>query len=118
VNIEPNLTAPNVFTAAVSWLDQLVLGSVAQTIAVIAVASVGLLLLSGRIDVRRGVQVIVGCFLVFGASSIASGIMTATEGTRSPPIAESSLPPTPPAPVAVAAVPYDPYAGAAMPTRQ
>jgi hypothetical protein len=44
-------------------------------LAVIAVASVGFLMLSGRVDWRRGAQTILGCFIVFGASSIAVGLM-------------------------------------------
>lgn len=59
----------NVFAAAVQWLEGLLLGSVATIIGVLGVACLGLLLMSGRIDVRRAVQVIFGCFVLFGASS-------------------------------------------------
>ena len=113
----------NVFTAAVQWLDSTLLGTVATAVAVIAVASVGFLLMSGRIDLRRGAQVILGCFILFGASSIAAGIMRAAAPDDSVPAIE---PPPPPPPVVVPptspkrpvrAVPYDPYAGAALPSR-
>jgi type IV secretory pathway VirB2 component (pilin) len=114
--------APNVLAAAVQWLDATLLGTIATTIAVIAVASIGFLLLSGRVDVRRTAQVILGCFILFGASSIAAGIMRAVNADGSP--AEIQAPPLPPPnyPPATsqtrpAAAAYDPYAGAALPSR-
>lgn len=110
----------NVIGAAVQWLDHLLLGSVATMIATVAIASVGFLLLTGRIDVRRGAQVIFGCFIIFGASTIAAGLMTAAAGTQ--PVHESlpaiAPPPVPASATAQAATPYDPYAGAALPTRR
>jgi type IV secretory pathway VirB2 component (pilin) len=87
--------SPNVFAAAVGWLQATLLGTVATAVAVIAVASVGFLLLSGRIDVRRGAQVVCGCYILFGASAIASGIVLALNGGDSPLPVES--PPPPPA---------------------
>lgn len=59
---------------AVQWLQGTLLGTVATVIAVIAVACVGLLMLSGRINWRHGAVVIVGCFILFGAASIVAGI--------------------------------------------
>jgi len=111
------------FGAALQWLDATLLGSLATAVAVIAVASVGLLLLSGRVDVRRGAQVIFGCFILFGASAIAAGIMQmAADRDAAPPVIPALPPPPPfsaPPPTAapVKALPYDPYAGAALPTR-
>lgn len=61
---------------AVLWIQQLILGSLAQTIATIGVATIGFLMLTGRFDWKRGIQVIIGCFIVFGATSIANGIMS------------------------------------------
>ena len=43
-------------------------------IATIAIAVVGFLMLSGRMEWRRGVVVIVGAFIIFGAVSIVAGI--------------------------------------------
>ena len=108
----------NAFSAAVQWLDELLLGSLAQTVAIIAVAFIGFLMLSGRVDVRRALQVIFGCFLLFGASSIASGIMKTRYATTDPSAVDAARLVAPPVPAAVAAAPYDPYAGAAMPSRQ
>jgi type IV secretion system protein VirB2 len=63
--------------SAVRWLEGTLLGTVATVVAVIAVAVVGLLMLTGRINWRYGVTVIIGCFILFGAASIVGGIRTA-----------------------------------------
>ena len=60
--------------AALSWVQNTLLGTVATSAAVIAIAIVGFLMLSGRMDWRRGVIVIVGAFIIFGAVSIVAGI--------------------------------------------
>lgn len=65
---------------AVTWLQGTLLGNVATALAVIAVGATGLLMLSGRIDWRRGAVVILGCFIVFGAASIVAGIRTVSNG--------------------------------------
>jgi type IV secretion system protein VirB2 len=70
-----------ILVSAVQWLQGTLLGTVATVVAVIAVASVGLLMLTGRINWRYGVTVIIGCFILFGAASIVAGIQsTATLG--------------------------------------
>lgn len=63
---------------AVHWLQGTLLGTVATVVAVIAVASVGLGMLTGRINWRYGAVVILGCFVVFGAASIVGGIQSAS----------------------------------------
>ena len=69
-----------VIVGAVQWLEGTLLGTVATVVAVIAVASVGLLMLTGRINWRYGATVILGCFILFGAASIVGGIrQTATQ---------------------------------------
>jgi type IV secretion system protein VirB2 len=70
-----------VLVSAVSWLQGTLLGTIATVVAVIAVATVGFMMLTGRINWRYGVTVILGCFILFGASSIVAGIhSTATLG--------------------------------------
>jgi len=64
-------------TGALLWIQGTLLGNLATTAAVIAVAVVGLLMLTGRIDWKRGVTVIVGAFILFGAASIVAGIRSA-----------------------------------------
>ncbi|WAC59774.1 TrbC/VirB2 family protein [Brevundimonas sp. SL130] len=63
--------------SAVQWLQGTLLGTVATVVAVVAVACVGLLMLTGRINWRHGAVVIIGCFILFGAVSIVSGIRSA-----------------------------------------
>lgn len=53
------------------------LGTVATVAAVVAVAVVGMLMLTGRINWRYGMVVIIGCFILFGAGSIVAGIQAA-----------------------------------------
>jgi len=60
--------------SALAWLQGTLLGTVATVVAVIAVASVGFLMLTGRINWRHGAVVILGCFILFGAASIVAGI--------------------------------------------
>jgi hypothetical protein len=116
-----------VAAAAVQWLQGTLLGTVATSVAVICVAAVGLMMLSGRIDVRRAATVIVGCFILFGAPSIAAGIQAAA-GLAGPgpadskwvpqasPLAELPIPAPPPPPPPRPSNP-DPFAGAAVPYR-
>jgi type IV secretion system protein VirB2 len=66
-----------VLVSAVNWLQGTLLGTIATVVAVIAVASVGFMMLTGRINWRYGVTVIIGCFILFGASSIVAGIHSA-----------------------------------------
>lgn len=63
---------------ALNWLQGTLLGTVATIAAVIAVAAVGFLMLSGRINWRYGATVILGCFILFGAASIVGGIRSAS----------------------------------------
>lgn len=102
---------------AVDWLRALILGSIGTTVAILAVASVGLLMLSGRVPARRGARVILGCFILFSAGTIANGLLAGTTlaggefaiPVPAAPAYEASVP---------ASVPYDPYEGAAAPARR
>lgn len=62
---------------AMRWMQGTLLGTVATVAAVIAIASVGFLMLTGRINWRHGAVVILGCFILFGAASIVAGIQSA-----------------------------------------
>jgi len=66
-----------VLVSAVNWLQGTLMGTVATVAAVIAVASVGFLMLTGRINWRHGATVVLGCFVLFGAASIVAGIQSA-----------------------------------------
>ena len=63
--------------AALGWLQGTLLGNVATAVAVMAVAAVGFMMLTGRLNWRFGATVIMGCFILFGASAIVAGIQSA-----------------------------------------
>lgn len=67
---------------ALQWVEGTLLGNLATTAAVIAVAVVGLMMLTGRIEWRRGVTVVVGAFIVFGAVAIVAGMRSMATGLR------------------------------------
>ena len=67
-------------TGALAWIQGTLLGSVATAIAVIAVASVGLLMLTGRMNWRFGATVVIGLFILFGAGAIVGGIRAVAVG--------------------------------------
>jgi len=69
-----------VLVNAVSWLQGTLLGTMATVVAVIAVAAVGFMMLTGRINWRHGGVVVLGCFILFGAASIVGGIRAAAVG--------------------------------------
>ncbi|QNQ11819.1 TrbC/VIRB2 family protein [Sphingomonas alpina] len=105
--------------AAVGWLQGTLLGTVATTIAIIAVAVIGMMMLNGRINWRSGATVITGCFILFGAGIIAAGIRSAASGGYERdyvPPAPYVAPPPPvvtPSPAPTRPADFDPYAGAA-----
>ena len=105
--------------AALTWIEGTLTGSVGTSLAVLAVGWFGLALLSGQASLRRGAMVVIGCFILFGAPSLARGLMglagNARDASAAAPQASLTTPP-PPAP----AMPpdFDPYAGAAVPRGQ
>ena len=113
----------SVLVAAVQWIEGSLLGTVATSVAAVCIAWVGLMMLAGRIDLRRAASVVLGCFILFGAASIAAGIRTAAglgdPAPDGPPVFAAIPyvpPPPPPAPPPPRRNP-DPYAGAAVPWR-
>ena len=62
--------------SALGWLQGTLLGNVATSVAVIAVAMVGFMMLTGRLNWRLGATVIIGCFILFGSAAIVSGIQS------------------------------------------
>jgi type IV secretion system protein VirB2 len=59
---------------ALLWLQGTLLGTVATVIAVMAVASIGFMMLTGRMNWRFGATVIIGIFIIFGATALVSGL--------------------------------------------
>jgi type IV secretion system protein VirB2 len=78
VSQDPAGSSPLV--AALEWVQGTLLGNVATAAAVIAVAVVGFMMLTGRIEWRRGLTVVIGCFIIFGAVAIVSGIRSLAGG--------------------------------------
>ena len=72
---DPSGSGPIV--AALAWMQGTLLGTVATAVAVMAVAAVGFMMLTGRMNWRFGATVIIGCFILFGAASIVAGIQSA-----------------------------------------
>jgi type IV secretory pathway VirB2 component (pilin) len=75
VVVNPQGSGPII--SAMNWMQGTLLGNLATTAAVIAVAVCGLMMLTGRMNWRFGVTVIMGCFILFGATSIVAGIQSA-----------------------------------------
>ena len=73
-----------VLPAAAQWLSGTLLGTVAITLCILAVAFVGLAMMSGRIAVREGIRVALGCFVLLGAPTIASGVESLAKDTVTP----------------------------------
>jgi type IV secretion system protein VirB2 len=102
--------------AAVRWIDGLLFGPLGTGLAIIAVGWFGFSLLAGRLPLRRGGVLVLGCFILFGAPTIAQALAglawQTSAGTAAVSQAQISVPPpaVPPTPPA-----YDPYAGAAVP---
>ena len=110
---------PSALVASVTWLEAIMTGAVAVSIAIIAIAATGVGMMYGRMDLRRGAATIFGCFVVFGAPSLANALMAIVpQAARYEPLPQSFAAPNPPA---VSRPPsakdYDPYAGAAMPAQ-
>ena len=61
---------------ALQWIQGTLMGQVATTVAVIAVAAVGFMMLTGRMNWKFGATVIIGCFILFGAATIVGGIQS------------------------------------------
>lgn len=100
----------------VTWVQGVALGTTATAIAVLAIAGIGLLMLSGRLELRRGVTVVIGCFILFGVSGVAA-TLTGLSGidTQSNPPAPSNSGPLSSQLRSPTSTAYDPYAGASVP---
>ena len=108
--------APQGVFSATQWVEQVLIGPLGTSLAVVAVAWFGFVMLTGRLSPRRGGLLVLGCFVLFNASDLARALVDLARGSGSAsrPIAAQQitvpLPPTPKNPP-----PYDPYAGAAVP---
>lgn len=62
--------------AAVGWFEAILIGTVATSVATVAEAVVGIMMLAGRIDWRRDATIVTDCFILFGAKVIATGLQS------------------------------------------
>lgn len=108
----------SVLIAALSWIEGTLLGSLATIVAILAVAGIGFLLLQGRLVVRGGLRVLAGCFILFGAASIVSGLQSFAAGMVGSGAFERPAPQqislSEPMEIPDRTSNYDPYAGAAV----
>ncbi|MEP3050461.1 MAG: TrbC/VirB2 family protein [Erythrobacter sp.] len=110
-------TAEPVLENSVGWINGVVLGEIAVGLCILSVAFLGILMLTGRLPLRSGLRVVVGCFMLLGAPAIAAGFMWGGDAMieRS---AAAPVNPTEPDPVEVRGelppTDYDPYAGASF----
>lgn len=75
IGVNPQGSGP--ILSAMNWMQGTLLGNLATTAAVIAVAVCGLMMLTGRMNWRFGATVIMGCFILFGSTAIVAGIQSA-----------------------------------------
>lgn len=120
----PDPPSASPIESAMSWIGDLLFGPLATAIAVIAIAWIGFAMLSGRVDIRRGLTVILGCFLLFGARGLADGLSSSISAEAAP---VAAIVPPPPvyanpratsqntAPDNIGGNVFDPYAGASVP---
>lgn len=107
----------NSLVNALRWVENLLLGTTATVVGVVAVASIGLMMLAGRVDIRHGIRTVLGLLIVFGAPTIAAAIEIQLRGTTSETADYVAAPaPQPSAQVEQAPPPktLDPYAGASV----
>ena len=105
-------TGTQAIPAAFDWVAGTLLGGVALGLCILAVAYIGFLMLLGRLPVREGLRVVLGCFILFAAPVIASAFVgLANQDTplqqASAAIEDNPRGELPPAD-------YDPYAGASL----
>ena len=78
------------------------------------------MMLTGRNDIRRAAQLVYGRFRIYGASTIAQGIMGTANGSGTAAVEAEAAYYPPVAPLAypqIAPQTHDPYAGAALAPR-
>lgn len=112
-----NAPGQPVIEASATWVEQVVGGSTAVAISVIAIALLGFLMMTGRLVLRRATVVVLGCFVLLGSATLADALDQVARGSIGTPrsrderssatLRTATAPPLPPAT-------YDPYAGASL----
>jgi len=110
---EPANSTPVV--SSVEWISGVLLGPIAVGLCILAVAFVGALMLTGRLPLRQGMRVALGCFVLLGAPVIAAGFVglgQEDEAVALPPIASDTK--AEPLRGDLTPAANDPYAGASL----
>lgn len=112
---------PSTLGSAAAWLEAAIHGPVVTSVAVLAIAGVGFAMLRGQLSIRRAAIVASGCFIAFGAPSIARSLamLAQSQSNDDVPVIGSFEAPSPPAaniqpPAPTSATEEDPYAGASV----
>ena len=110
------MTQAGSLPTAVEWVEQLLIGSLGTSIAVLAIAMLGFAMLLGRVRIGDGLRTIFGCFLLFGAPIVGQSLLGMTQRVGSgtiAPAASVQVSPTvrPMLPMTGGTNPFDPYQG-------
>lgn len=106
--------------AAAHWFTALFTGPLVTSLLIVAVAAFGIGLLFGRLSLRRGMELVVGCFVLAGAAEITGAMMGRAPVAAVPalPSVSASLDEKPlaplgpdPVPTPQSGNPFDPYSG-------
>jgi type IV secretory pathway VirB2 component (pilin) len=79
---------------AARWIEGSMMGNIALGLCVVAVAFIGAMMLTGQMQLREGMRVVIGCFVLLGAPVIATGSMRVGSGKDypSPPVPPIAVP--------------------------
>ncbi|MDJ0642611.1 MAG: TrbC/VirB2 family protein [Erythrobacter sp.] len=112
----PLLAGPEAspIASSLEWINGVLFGQIAVGLCVLAVAFVGMQMLTGRWRLRLGFRAVLGCFVLLGAPIIAAGLMGGLEDRPTTlVIAAPDVPEVSPREELEPAE-YDPYAGASL----
>ena len=108
---------PDSFSSGSAWFQAVLSGAGVTGITAIAIAALGVVMMTGRIDLRRIGRAVLGAFLFFGASAIASEMLRSAQSvgsnasiTNDPDLLRASSEPLPRAEPSRTPQPFDPYA--------
>lgn len=101
---------------ALRWIEVTITGQAATAIAVIVFAGLGFAMMRGRMPKERAMVAVLGCFVIFSAGMIASGILGAVR--LATPLSVSPDLPLVYLPVSPRPTSPDPFPGASLPDQR
>lgn len=72
-NTTASATQDSTIESSVGWVAELMTGSIAVTLCILAVAFVGFAMLRGTLPIKRGMFVALGAFVLLAAPVVATG---------------------------------------------